>query len=136
MRINESPTTTISYLQAPNALARELDPTRATGGVRCITDSEMLEDVYTMNDFILDESELPLINRPRTALRSVAEVTGIKKPVPYLVTYRIHRPHTSGSQGAGSRNCAVMEHAGIRSPEVLNAAHGDAGIAGSIGWCV
>ncbi len=73
VRINESPDNHDFYVRT-NALARELDPTRATGGVRCITDSEMLEDVYTMNDFILDESELPLINRPRTALRSVAEV--------------------------------------------------------------
>lgn len=131
VRINESPDDHDFYLRT-NALARELDPTRATGGVRCITDSEMLEDVYTMNDFILDESELPLINRPRTALRSVAEVTGIKKPVPYLVTeYNGHMFPTK----AQDPELRQMEHV-IRHLEVLNAAHGDAGVAGSIGWCM
>ncbi len=53
VRINESPDHHELYSRT-NALARQLDPTRATGGIRCIWDSELLEDVYTMNDFGYD----------------------------------------------------------------------------------
>lgn len=50
VRINESQDDRDFYLRT-NKLAHELDSTRPTGGVRYITDSELLEDVYTMNDF-------------------------------------------------------------------------------------
>ena len=53
VRINESPDDHDFYT-ATNKLAHELDPTRATGGIRCFHDSEFLEDVYTMNDFMYD----------------------------------------------------------------------------------
>ncbi|WP_028725545.1 glycoside hydrolase family 2 protein [Paracoccus zeaxanthinifaciens] len=131
VRINESQDNHDFYVRT-NAVARELDPTRATGGVRFITDSEMLEDVYTMNDFILDESELPLIQRPRTPLRAQTEVTGLKAPVPYVVTeYNGHMFPTK----AGDPELRQMEHV-IRHLDVLNAAHGDPNIAGCIGWCM
>jgi len=51
VRINESGDDHDFYTET-NRIARELDPTRQTGGVRCIEQSEFLEDVYTMNDFI------------------------------------------------------------------------------------
>lgn len=131
VRINESADNHDFYTRT-NALARELDPTRATGGVRCITDSEMLEDVYTMNDFVLDESERPMVNHPRAALRPPAQVTGLKKPVPYLVTeYNGHMFPTK----SGDPELRQMEHV-IRHLEVLNAAHGDPGVSGCIGWCM
>src|SRR5690606_10589266 len=50
VRINESGDDTAFYT-ATNRLARELDPTRQTGGVRYFRGSEWLEDVYTYNDF-------------------------------------------------------------------------------------
>lgn len=53
VRINESADHHDFYTRT-NALARQLDPTRATGGIRCIWESELLEDVYTMNDFSID----------------------------------------------------------------------------------
>src|SRR5690606_33466395 len=52
VRINESQDDHDFYVDT-NRVAHELDKTRQTGGVRFITDSELLEDVYTMNDFIL-----------------------------------------------------------------------------------
>lgn len=85
VRINESQDSHDFYVET-NGLARELDPTRQTGGVRYITDSEFLEDVYTMNDFILGNEELPGSNRPRTALRPQQECTGLSRKVPYLIT--------------------------------------------------
>ncbi|MFR2879827.1 MAG: hypothetical protein ACLTC8_01995 [Lachnospiraceae bacterium] len=35
-------------------MAHELDDTRATGGVRMLKKSHLLEDVYTYNDFLHD----------------------------------------------------------------------------------
>ena len=49
MRIIESPDDDAFY-QATNALARSLDPTRPTGGVRTFLESHFLEDVFTLND--------------------------------------------------------------------------------------
>ena len=53
VRINES-ADDHDFYERTNALARYLDPTRQTGGVRCRYDSEFLEDVFTMNDFRYD----------------------------------------------------------------------------------
>lgn len=53
VRINESPDDADFYART-NALARTLDPTRQTGGVRYNYNSELLEDVFTMNDFGYD----------------------------------------------------------------------------------
>ncbi|MEG3662526.1 glycoside hydrolase family 2 protein [Celeribacter halophilus] len=132
VRINESPDDGAFYTRT-NALARDLDPTRQTGGVRCIPDSRLLEDVYTMNDFILGDFEMPFSKRPRTALRDQQEVTGLPERVPYLVTeYNGHMFPTK----AGDPEHRQHEHV-IRHLEVLNAAHDPAsGLAGCIGWCM
>ena len=50
VRINESLDDHEFYTRT-NALARQLDPTRQTGGIRYFQQSEFLEDVFTMNDF-------------------------------------------------------------------------------------
>ena len=50
VRINESKDYHDFYTKT-NALAHSLDPTRQTGGVRYFYESELLEDVFTMNDF-------------------------------------------------------------------------------------
>lgn len=42
------------FLQETNRVAHELDDTRATGGVRMLKKSHLLEDVYTYNDFLHD----------------------------------------------------------------------------------
>jgi len=132
VRINESPDADDFYART-NALAHDLDPTRPTGGVRCIPDSHLLEDVYTMNDFVLGEFELPGANRPRIGLRDQQEVTGLPNRVPYLVTeFNGHMFPTK----AGDPEHRQHEHV-LRHLEVLNAAHNpDAGIAGCIGWCM
>jgi beta-galactosidase len=130
VRINESADNHDFYAET-NRVARELDPTRQTGGVRCITDSEMLEDVYTMNDFILGDFELPGSNRPRTPLRDQKEVTGLRDTVPYLVTeYGGHMYPTK----TFDQEQRQAEHV-TRHLEVLNAMFGDPRISGAIGWC-
>ena len=129
VRINESPDDHDFYSQT-NAAARALDTTRPTGGVRYITDSELLEDVYTMNDFILGNEEHGG-NRPRTPLRPQQEVTGLKHDVPYLITeYGGHMFPTK----SGDQEQRQVEHV-TRHLDVLNAMYGDPAISGCIGWC-
>jgi len=129
VRINESRDDHDFYV-VTNRVAHELDTTRQTGGVRYITDSEMLEDVYTMNDFILGNEELGG-NRPRTALRPISETTGLQQPVPYMITeFGGHMYPTKSTDQEQRQDQHVRRHL-----EVLNAAYGDPGISGAIGWC-
>ncbi len=50
VRINESQDNHDFYVRT-NALAHSLDDARQTGGIRYLRGSELLEDVFTMNDF-------------------------------------------------------------------------------------
>ena len=129
VRINESQDNHDFYT-ATNAAAHALDTTRPTGGVRYITDSELLEDVYTMNDFILGNEEMGG-NRPRTPLRPQQEVTGLPHPVPYMITEFGGHMYPTKSSDQEQRQA---EHV-TRHLDVLNAMYGDPQIAGAIGWC-
>ena len=129
VRINESQDDHDFYVQT-NAMAKALDTTRPTGGVRYITDSELLEDVYTMNDFILGNEEHGG-NRPRTPLRPQQEVTGLKHNVPYMITEYGGHMYPTKSNDQEQRQA---EHV-LRHLEVMNATYGDPAIAGCIGWC-
>ncbi len=131
VRINESRDDHDFYTRT-NATARALDPTRQTGGVRYITDSEFLEDVFTQNDFILGDFELPGSNRPRTALRPQQECTGLARKVPYMVTeYNGHMYPTKRIDQEQRQAEHVRRHL-----DVLNASYGDPSISGTIGWCM
>jgi beta-galactosidase len=131
VRINESQDNHDFYAET-NRLARELDSTRQTGGVRFITDSELLEDVYTMNDFILGQEEMPGRNRERVVLRPQSETTGLKHKVPYMITeYNGHMYPTKRFDQEQRQAEHVTRHLLI-----LNAAAGDASISGSTGWCM
>ncbi|WP_438748515.1 glycoside hydrolase family 2 protein [Pararhizobium sp. O133] len=131
VRINESQDSHDFYLET-NRLARELDTTRQTGGVRYITDSEFLEDVYTMNDFILGNEELPGNNRGRLALRPQQECTGLTRKVPYMITeFGGHMYPTKRFDQEQRQAEHVRRHL-----EVLNASYGDPSISGAIGWCM
>lgn len=131
VRINESQDSHDFYAET-NRLARELDSTRQTGGVRYITESEMLEDVYTMNDFILGNEELPGANRPRTPLRPQQENTGLSKDVPYMITEFGGHMYPTKIYDQEQRQAEHVR----RHLEVLNAAYGDPSISGAIGWCM
>jgi len=63
VRVNESADNDDFYTRT-NSLAHQLDPTRQTGGVRCIRESSFLEDVFTYNDFsntVLEPHEQPYL---------------------------------------------------------------------------
>ena len=70
-------------------------------------------------------------NRGRVALRPQMEVTGLKAPVPYLVTEFNGHMHPTKRADQEQRQA---EHV-TRYLQVLNAAHGDSSISGSVGWC-
>lgn len=92
----------------------------------------MLEDVYTMNDFILGNEELPGANRPRTPLRPQQENTGLSKDVPYLITEFGGHMYPTKIYDQEQRQAEHVR----RHLEVLNAAYGDPSISGAIGWCM
>jgi len=122
VRINESPDNHDFYAES-NRIAHELDPTRQTGGIRCITDSEFLEDVYTMNDFAHSGGEI--------ALRDQQTVTGLDHRVPYLVTEFNGHMYPTKRFDQEER---MVEHA-LRHVRVQNRAAEDPAICGGIGWC-
>lgn len=122
VRINESEDDDAFYMMT-NRIAHKLDTSRPTGGVRCIKNSRLLEDVYTYNDFIHEGNN--------KGCERKKDVTG-KKDIPYLVTeYNGHMYPTK------SFDCEVhrLEHA-LRHARVLNAIGENEDIAGGIGWCM
>ena len=70
VRINESRDDDELY-EETNKLARELDPTRPTGGVRNFEHSSFKEDVYTYNDFIHDGGNNALRNPMMSLLKTL-----------------------------------------------------------------
>ena len=122
VRINESQDSHDFYVKT-NAMAKSLDPIRQTGGVRYLENSDFLEDVYTMNDFIHSGGE--------KVLRTQSEVTGQADKVPYLVTeYNGHMYPTKSFD----QECKKVEHA-YRHLRVINESFGLDEISGAIGWC-
>lgn len=122
VRINESADHHSLY-QRTNELARKLDPTRQTGGVRCIENSELLEDVYTMNDFIHSGEDM--------VLRDQQAVTGLGQKVPYLVTeYNGHMFPTKRFDQEERQHEHVMRHL-----RILDRMYASDDISGAIGWC-
>ena len=140
VRVNESDDHHELYTKT-NALCRELDPTRQTGGVRYLERSEFLEDVYTMNDFSYDGGDMERLKREievetyddvqveRKGLRTVEQVAG--EQVPYLVTEYAGHMYPTKRFDQEER---LVEHA-MRHAVVLNAAYENPNISGAIGWC-
>lgn len=122
VRINESQDDEELY-KATNAVARKIDPSRPTCGVRCIEKSQFLEDIYSMNDFIHDGGEV--------ILRSQSKVTGLKKPVPYIVTEFCGHIFPTKKFDNEQR---LVEHA-LRHGRVQSIAREQDDYMGAIGWC-
>lgn len=121
VRINESPDHTELYTRT-NSIARSLDSTRQTGGVRCIENSEFLEDVFTMNDFIHSGEDI--------ILRDQKVVTGLNHKVPYLVTeYNGHMYPTKRFDQEQRQH----EHT-LRHLKILDRIYGTETTSGGIAW--
>ena len=111
VRINESPDDEAFY-DDTNTLARELDPTRQTGGVRNFIGSQLIEDVYTFNDFsntILEPEHTPHL---------VTEFNGHMYPTKMW-----------------DQEERAIEHA-LRHARIQDKQLGMARVAGAIGWCM
>jgi beta-galactosidase len=110
VRVNESQDDHDFYTRT-NSLARSLDESRPTGGVRYKYDSELLEDVFTMNDF-----QIPL-RRPNHPL--------------YLNTEFIGHMYPTKRNDNIER---ITEHT-MRHARVHNQLASDKAYAGGLGWC-
>lgn len=122
VRINESLDDDCFY-ERTNKLARNLDSTRQTGGVRYIDNSNLLEDVYTMNDFVHSGNNI--------GLRKQQDVTGLTYDVPYMVTeYNGHMFPTKKADNEERQMSHVLRHL-----KVQDASWADDSISGAIGWC-
>lgn len=122
VRINESQDDDELYKRT-NKAAHELDGSRPTGGVRCIKNSNLFEDVYTYNDFVHDGTTKGC--EPKKNVTS-----DVNKP--YLISeYNGHMYPTKAFDSEEHRR----EHA-LRHATVLNAVATEQDIAGSFGWCM
>ena len=110
VRINESRDNHDFYIRT-NAMAHQLDPTRQTGGIRNRYDSELLEDVFTMNDF-----GWPL-KTPNHPSYLNTEFVGHTYPTKTIDNIERLREHT-------------VRHARVHDQLASNPQY-----AGGIGWC-
>jgi len=121
VRINESPDNDEFYKET-NRIAKTLDKTRPTGGVRNFAGSHFFEDVYTYNDFV-HRGDNKGLDKPRKIA---------KKAVPYLVTeYNGHMYPTKKYDDEYHRESQVKRHL-----QVQNDSYKNKNISGAIGWCM
>ena len=122
VRINESKDDDAFYKRT-NEIAHQLDDSRQTGGVRANKKGDLLEDVYTYNDFVHDGKAKGCETK-----RNVT--SDINKP--YLVSeYNGHMYPTKNYDCEEHR----LAHA-IRHATVLNDIIKQPDIAGGFGWCM
>ncbi len=110
VRINESKDDHDFYTRT-NALAHALDRTRQTGGIRAFESSELLEDVFTINDF-----GFPL-RKPNHPLYLNTEFVGHTYPTKTTDDDERQREHT------------------LRHARIYNQIASDPQYSGGIGWC-
>ena len=122
VRINESRDNDDFYIRA-NAIAHELDPSRATSGVRFIKKSSLLEDVYAYNDFS------HMGTNPGCEPKSKV-TTDMGKAL--LISEHNGHMFPTKSFDTWERR---QEHA-LRHARVLDAAMADGEHAGCFGWCM
>ncbi|WP_405356191.1 glycoside hydrolase family 2 TIM barrel-domain containing protein [Ruminococcus sp.] len=122
VRINESRDDHDFYVRT-NEAARNLDPTRATGGVRCHKNSELLEDVYTYNDFIHDGVQ--------PGCEPKKDVTSDMEKAYIISEYGGHMYSTKAFDDEEHR----LEHM-LRHARTLDAVASYDDIAGSFAWCM
>ena len=122
VRINESQDDDCFYART-NVLCRELDPSRATSGVRYIEKSSLLEDVYSYNDFS-HTGDNPGC-KPR---RSVTPDTG------KALLISEHNGHMVPTKAWDT--WSKRQEQALRHMRVLSDAAADGGHGGCFGWCM
>ena len=122
VRINESQDDDCFYART-NALCRELDPSRATSGVRYIEKSSLLEDVYSYNDFS-HTGRNPGCKPKRSVTQDAGKALLISEHNGHMFPTKSYDPWSKR-----------QEHA-LRHMRVLSDAAADGGHAGCFGWCM
>ena len=122
VRINESVDDDPLY-EKTNAVARALDPTRQTSGVRCYKRSHLLEDVYAYNDFSH--------NGTNGGCEKKKNVTSDPDRPYFISESNGHMFPTKAFDSEGHRQAHALRHA-----TVVDAALGEEDIAGVFGWCM
>lgn len=122
VRINESADDDELYKKT-NEIAHELDPTRATSGVRFIQKSSLLEDVYAYNDFSHTGEN--------AGCRKKKDVTPDMGKALLISEHNGHMFPTKSFDTSSRR----QEHA-LRHANVLGAAYSTGEHAGCFGWCM
>ena len=122
VRINESVDDDELYKRT-NEAAHKLDSSRPTSGVHYLKKSSFLEDVYAYNDFLHDGKTAGCEKKKNVT-------PDVNKP--YLISeYNGHMYPTKAFDREDSRTEHMLRHA-----NVLDAARGEPGIAGTFGWCM
>lgn len=116
VRINESLDDDNLYRET-NKIAKELDPSRPTGGVRNSRDSNLMEDVFTYNDFCCEGGNRGLLP---------------PKKVPYIVTE--HNGHMHPCKIYDPEKDRVSQ--ALRHLRVINDYMKYENIAALTGWCM
>jgi len=120
VRINESQDDHDFYTKT-NEIAKSIDPYRQTGGIRNFEHSELLEDVYTYNDFTK--------YNPKRAVQEKQKV--VKNDVPYLITE--HNGHMFPTKPYDNETTRLGQ--AKRHLKVINDAFdSNENISGAIGW--
>lgn len=122
VRVNESQDDDALYAKT-NEIARRLDPSRQTSGVRFLWRSSLLEDVYSFNDFSHTGKNGGLL--PRWLISP-------NKQKGYLISeFNGHMYPTKATDDPMHRLSHAMRHA-----NVLNEVYKKEDIAGAFGWCM
>ena len=122
VRINESQDCDDLY-ERTNKLARELDPSRQTSGVRYIENSHLLEDVYSYNDFSHDGTTPGCKPKDKVTKESAK---------PLIISEANGHMFPTKSFDNWSRR---QEHA-LRHARVLNDSMADGKHCGTFQWCM
>ena len=122
VRINESQDDDELYRRT-NTIARQLDPSRPTSGVRFMTKSSLLEDVYAFNDFSHTGNNAGC--RPRKA------VTPDESKALLVSEHNGHMFPTKSHDHWGKRQEHALRHARVQNDTAADGQH-----AGCFGWCM
>lgn len=122
VRINESQDDDCFYART-NVLCRELDPSRATSGVRYLEKSSLLEDVYSYNDFS-HTGKNPGCKPKRAVTPDTGKALLISEHNGHMFPTKSWDPWSKRQEQA------------LRHMRVLSDAASDGGHAGCFGWCM
>lgn len=122
VRVNESCDDDELYTMTNN-IAHELDKTRFTAGVRNFKKSNLLEDVYTYNDFLYDGYS--------DCIEKKKNVTSDENKAYIISEYNGHMYPSKTFDCEEHR----LEHA-LRHAKVMDAYYREDNIAGGFAWCM